>query len=223
MSEFDPAGPAVKRGEVLREQWGAGSGDTLFMLAGRLTRWKGQLPATEALGRLNARMGSSAAGAKLILVGDAQGRTDYEDEIKAAIEAYNPALRVRLVGHCDDMPAACSAADIVLAPSLDPEPFGRSAVEAQAMARPVIVADHGGAKDTVLDASDSGGIPAATGWRVTPGDADALASAMAEALAMNSTDRQAMGTRGRAFVADQFSMKAMTDRTLAVYRDLVDR
>lgn len=223
MSEFDPAGPAVKRGEVLREQWGAGSGDTLFMLAGRLTRWKGQLLATEALGRLNARMGSSAAGAKLILVGDAQGRTDYEDEIKAAIEAYNPALRVRLVGHCDDMPAACSAADIVLAPSLDPEPFGRSAVEAQAMARPVIVADHGGAKDTVLDASDSGGIPAATGWRVTPGDADALASAMAEALAMNSTDRQAMGTRGRAFVADQFSMKAMTDRTLAVYRDLVDR
>ncbi|MCE7998356.1 MAG: glycosyltransferase family 4 protein [Rhodobiaceae bacterium] len=222
MTEFDPSGPAVKRGRSLREKWGGGTGDTLFMLAGRLTRWKGQLLATEALGLMNERMGTTAASAKLILVGDAQGRSDYEDEIKAAIEAHNPALRVRLVGHCDDMPAAYSAADVVLAPSLDPEPFGRSAVEAQAMAKPVIVADHGGAKDTVLDASDTGGSAAATGWRVTPSDADALATAMAEALAANSTDRQAMGARGRSFVEEQFSVTAMTDRTLAVYHDLVD-
>ncbi len=222
MAEFDPTGPAVKRAEALREKWGAGSGDTLFLLAGRLTRWKGQLLATEALGLMNERLGSAAASAKLVLVGDAQGRTDYEDEIKAAIEAHNPALRVRLAGHCDDMPAACSAADIVLAPSLDPEPFGRSAVEAQAMARPVIVADHGGATDTVLDASDPGGAAAATGWRVTPGDPDALAAAMAEALSANAPDRAAMGARGRAFVEEQFSVTAMTDRTLAVYRDLLD-
>lgn len=222
MTEFDPSGSALKRGQALREKWGGGTGDTLFMLAGRLTRWKGQLLATEALGLMNERMGPTAASAKLILVGDAQGRSDYEDEIKAAVEAHNPALRVRLVGHCDDMPAAYSAADVVLAPSLDPEPFGRSAVEAQAMAKPVIVADHGGAKDTVLDASDIGGSAAATGWRVAPSNADALATAMAEALAANSTDRQAMGARGRAFVEEQFSVTAMTDRTLAVYRDLVE-
>ncbi len=222
MAEFDPTGPATKRGQALREKWGAGAGDTLFVLAGRLTRWKGQLLATEALGLMSARMGSTAASAKLILVGDAQGRSDYEDEIKAAIDTHNPPLRVRLVGHCDDMPAAYSAADIALAPSLDPEPFGRSAVEAQAMACPVIVADHGGAKETVLDASDPEGSAAATGWRVPPGDADALAAAMANALSTNSADRQAMGARGRAFVKEEFSVIAMTDRTLAVYRDLLD-
>ncbi|MEQ9520366.1 MAG: glycosyltransferase family 4 protein [Parvibaculum sp.] len=221
MNAFDPEGQAVKRGVKLREAWGAATGDTVFLLAGRLTRWKGQLLAIEALGRLSERLGASAASAKLVLVGDAQGRTDYEDEIRAAIEAEKLPLRVRLVGHCDDMPAACAAADIVLAPSLDPEPFGRTAVEAEAMRRPVIVADHGGAKESVLAASDSGGRTEATGWRVAPGDVDALAQAMAEALTMNEADRRAMGARGRAFVESRYSVEAMTDATLEVYRSLV--
>lgn len=222
MAAFDPDGPAAKRGAALRETWGGGTGDTVFLLAGRLTRWKGQLLAIDALKRMNERMGATAAGAKLVLVGDAQGRTDYENELKAAIAEGGASLRVRLAGHCDDMPAACAAADIVLAPSLDPEPFGRSAVEAEAMRRPVIVADHGGARETVLDAADPGGRAAATGWRVAPGNADALASSMAEALALNEQDRADMGARGRRFVEARYSVEAMTDATLAVYRDLLD-
>ena len=221
MNAFDPAGPALKRGLKLRDTWGATPGDTVFLLAGRLTRWKGQLLAIEALGRLSERLGPAAAAAKLVLVGDAQGRTDYEDELKAAIEAEKLPLRVRMAGHCDDMPAACAAADIVLAPSLDPEPFGRTAVEAEAMCRPVIVADHGGAKESVLDATDAGGRAAATGWRVQPGDVDALSRAMAEALAANKADRQSMGARGRIFVERRYSVEAMTDATLDIYRSLV--
>lgn len=221
MSSFDPEGPAVKRGKALRESWGASDTDTLFLLAGRLTRWKGQLLAIEALRLMTERLGSAAAGAKLVLVGDAQGRTDYEDEIKAAIAAGNLPLRVRIAGHCDDMPAACAAADIVLAPSLDPEPFGRTPVEAEAMARPVIVADHGGARETVIDVGVPAGASTATGWRVAPGDANAWALAMADALAMNAPDRAAMGARGREFVVERYSVAAMTDATLAVYRDLL--
>jgi len=221
MSAFDPNGAAVKRGSALRDVWGAGNGDTVFVLAGRLTRWKGQLLAIEAFRLMGERLGTAGAGAKLILVGDAQGRTDYEDELNAAIAASDLPLRVRLAGHCDDMPAACAAADIVLAPSLDPEPFGRTAVEAAAMNRPVIVADHGGARETVLDAADSGGLAGATGWRVLPGDAGALATAMAAALSASPRDRAAMGERGRAFVESRYSVEAMTDATLEVYRDLL--
>lgn len=221
MAAFDPNGAAVKRGLALRSVWGAGAGDTVFVLAGRLTRWKGQLLAIDALRLMCERLGAEGAGAKLVLVGDAQGRTDYEGELKAAIAANNLPLRVRLAGHCDDMPAACAAADIVLAPSLDPEPFGRTAVEAAAMNRPVIVADHGGARETVLDASDTGGLAAATGWRVSPGDAGALATAMASALSTNQRDRSAMGQRGRTFVESRYSVEAMTDATLQVYRDLL--
>lgn len=220
MDAFDPEGPAAKRGTQLRDKWGAAPGDTVFLLAGRLTRWKGQLLAIEALKRLSERLGASAASAKLVLVGDAQGRTDYENELEAAINAGNLPLRVRVAGHCDDMPAACAAADIVLAPSLDPEPFGRTAVEAEAMLRPVIVADHGGARESVLCTTDQGGRAAATGWRFEPGNADALAQAMAEALSMNKADRAAMGARGRAFVESQYSVQAMTDATLEVYRSL---
>lgn len=221
MTAFDPKGVAIVRGDALREKWGAGRGDTVFMLAGRLTRWKGQLLAIEALRIMSERLGAEGAGAKLILVGDAQGRTDYENELGAAIAASDLPLRVRLVGHCDDIPAACAASDVVLAPSLDPEPFGRTAVEAAAMQRPVIVADHGGARETVLGASDAGGVAAATGWRVSPGDAGALASAMAAALSTNSRDRAALGERGRVFVESRYSVEAMTDATLQVYRDLL--
>jgi glycosyltransferase involved in cell wall biosynthesis len=221
MSGFDPKGLAVKRGKELRDAWGAGTGDTLFLLAGRLTRWKGQLLAIEALRLMTQRLGTAAAGAKLVLVGDAQGRSDYEDELSAAIAASDLPLRVRIAGHCDDMPAACAAADVVLAPSLDPEPFGRTPVEAEAMARPVIVADHGGARETVIDVSVATGPSTATGWRVAPGDAEALAKAMAEALATNAQDRAAMGARGRDFVVERYSVEAMTNATLAVYRDLL--
>jgi len=221
MTGFDPKGPAVARGKALREAWGAGPGDTLFVLAGRLTRWKGQLLAIEALKVMTERLGPAAAGAKLILVGDAQGRTDYEAELNAAIVASDLPLRVRLVGHCDDMPAACAAADIVLAPSLDPEPFGRTPVEAEAIGRPVIVADHGGARETVIDMAGPEGQNVATGWRVAPGDANALATAMADALSTNAQDRAAMGARGHDFVVGRYSVQAMTEATLAVYRDLL--
>lgn len=221
MKAFDPNGPARKRAPALREAWGASPGDTVFLLAGRLTRWKGQLLAIEALKLMNDRLGAQAAAAKLVFVGGDQGRTDYVDELKQAIEANGLALRIRLAGHCDDMPGACAAADFVLAPSLDPEPFGRTPVEAEAMERPVIVADHGGARETVIDPADHKGVLTATGWRVAPGDADALARAMASAMAMNETDRAAMGKRGRAFVESRYSVEAMTDATLAVYRELL--
>jgi glycosyltransferase involved in cell wall biosynthesis len=78
---------------------------------------------------------------------------------------------IRLVGHIDDMPAAYKLADLAAAPSLEPEAFGRTAVEPQAMARPVLAADHGAVRETVADGE--------TGWRVTPGDVEAWAQGAA--------------------------------------------
>src|SRR6185437_11172461 len=95
---------------------------------------------------------------------------------------------VRIVGHCDDMPAAYLLADVALASRTTPEAFGRTAVEPQAMGRPVIASNDGGMTETVVD-----GI---TGWLVPPGDPEAWAQAMASAIEIGAGKRLEMGHAG---------------------------
>jgi glycosyltransferase involved in cell wall biosynthesis len=120
---------------------------------------------------------------------------------------------VRLVGDCTDMPAALLLADAVVSASTRPEAFGRVVIEAQAMARPIIAADHGGAAETVEHA--------ATGWKTPPGDADALAAALDHVLAMAPDRVAAMGARSRAAVLANYTTAAMQDATLNVYREVL--
>ena len=205
---FDPAKVAPERVAGLKARWGIDDSDRRirFLLAGRLTRWKGQALAIQAAARLKA-MGT--ADFLVILAGDDQGRSGYRHELEAAIAKAGLTEQVRLVGHCDDMPAAYLAADIALAPSLEPEAFGRTAVEPQAMGRPIIAADHGGQHETVE--------PGRTGWLVPPGDAEALAQAMAEAIAAGPDRRVAMGEAGMARARRLYSVEAMCQATLDVY------
>jgi glycosyltransferase involved in cell wall biosynthesis len=119
------------------------------------------------------------------------------------------------------MPAAYALSDIVLAPSIEPEPFGRTAVEAQAMAKPVIVSDAGGQRETVLTPETVGGIDRATGLAVRPGDAAGLARAMAGMLDLGRDQGAAMGSRGRANALSHYSVEAMAAATLAIYARLL--
>jgi glycosyltransferase involved in cell wall biosynthesis len=111
------------------------------------------------------------------------------------------------------MPAAYLAADVACAPSLDPEPFGRTAVEPQAMGRPIIAADHGAPRETVLAGE--------TGWLFKPGDAQALAEVMAQAIAAGPERREAMGAAGQARARRLYSAAAMCEATLEVYAGLL--
>ncbi len=101
----------------------------------------------------------------------------------------------------------------MVAPSLEPEPFGRVVVEAQAMERLVIVADHGGAAETVEHN--------VTGWRIPPGDAGMLAHAIAAGLALDEAQLALFGTAARASVVERFSAARMGAATLAVYAELL--
>ncbi|PKP65746.1 MAG: glycosyl transferase, partial [Alphaproteobacteria bacterium HGW-Alphaproteobacteria-8] len=121
----------------------------------------------------------------------------------------------RLVGACDDMPAAYKLASVVVSASTDPEAFGRVAVEAQAMGRPVIATDHGGARETV----DHG----RTGWLYPPGDAQALAEALDKALSLDASARAHMGMASRARVASLFTVAAMQRATLDIYESATGR
>ncbi len=104
-------------------------------------------------------------------------------------------------------------ADVVVSASTEPEGFGRVIVEAQAMGRPVVATDHGGARETVL--------PGETGWLVPPSDRDALADALTEALALGSDQRAALAANARAWIADRYDTRLMCEATLAVYEELL--
>lgn len=202
--------------EALCGRWRLdGTSGVIFVHPARLTRWKGQSVSIEAARLLRAR---GIDGFTLLLVGDAQGRDNYVAGLQQAILLAGLEPHVRLVGHCDDMGAAYALSDAVLSPSIEAEPFGRTAVEAQAAARPVIVSDAGGQRETVLTAEG-----AATGLCVPPGDAAALADAMARLMALGPEARAAMGARGRAHAAAHYSVAAMCDTTLAIYARLLAR
>jgi glycosyltransferase involved in cell wall biosynthesis len=208
LARFDPAAVGADRVDALLQAWGVTAGDsrTTVLLAGRLTRWKGQGLLVEAAARLKAGGGPMPL---VLMAGDDQGRTAYRNELITAIAAAGLEGDVRLVGHCADMPAAYLLADVAVAPSLDPEAFGRTAVEPQAMSRPVIAADHGAARETV--------VPGQTGWLAAPGDAAAWADAIGEAIAAGPARLAAMGAAAQARVRRLYSVEAMCAATLAVY------
>ncbi len=211
LAAFDPAGIAPDGIAALRESWGARPGDIVVLLPGRLTRWKGQLVLIEALARL-ARAGSLGT-VLAVIVGDAQGRGSYEAQLRNAIAASGAAEHIALLSHTGDMPRAYLAADIVVSASTDPEAFGRVAAEAGAMGRPVIATAHGGAHETVVDGE--------TGRLVAPGDAAALAGAIAALAQMDAQARAQMGARGRMHIVSRYSLERMCADTLALYRKLI--
>jgi glycosyltransferase involved in cell wall biosynthesis len=190
----------------LAAKWRVPDGFAVVMLPGRLTRWKGGLDFIEAIAQLGRR------DLCCLLVG-AEQRAGFRRELEAAIERHGLIGQFRIVEDCRDIAAAYVLADVVVSASTDPEGFGRTIVEAQAMGRPVIATDHGGARETV--------IPGSTGWLVPPGDTSSLAAAISEALTLDPVSRQALAWRARAHIAAGFTREAMCARTIEIYEELL--
>ena len=212
LAYFDPAKVDLWRATTLRGHWHLRNEDRVVLLPGRLSRWKGQLVLLAAIDRLK-RVNQLPKDVRVIIAGDAQRRDNYRGELKDAITRYDLHDVASVQDHITDMPAAYCAADIVVSASTDPEAFGRIPPEAAAMERPVVATDHGGARETVLNGE--------TGLLVPPGDATALANALADLLARPTDELAAMGAKGRAHIARNFSLERMCAETLAVYRELL--
>lgn len=212
LSRFDPSRVGPERVAALRQAWdlpATGEGPLVFLLAGRLTPIKGHETIIAAATRLK----GEGRDLRVIFAGDDQGRTAFRQSLEAAVTAAGLDGAVRLVGHCDDMPAAFLAADVALLPTLVPESFGRAAVEPQVMGRPVIASGHGGTTETVL--------PGQTGWLAAPGDADAWTGAMAEAAGLGREGLAKLGALARERACRLYSNDAMCAATLAVYEQLL--
>ncbi len=203
---FDADRVSGDRVADLAAKWRVAEDVQVVMMPGRLTRWKGGLDLIEAIARLGRR------DVCCLLVGTEQ-RAGFRRELEAAIEQRGLGAQFRIVEDCRDIAAAYALADVVVSASTDPEGFGRTIVEAQAMGRPVIATDHGGARETVM--------PGSTGWLVPPSDPTALAGAIGEALALDPIARRALARRSRSHIAAGFTREAMCARTIEIYEEIL--
>ena len=202
---FDPATISAKQRADMRTELG-GSGRPLVIMVGRITSWKGHAILIDAIARLTHK------DVDFAFVGS--GIDNLIVELKTKVAALGIADRVHFAGSRRDIPVVLAAADLAISASTRPEAFGRAAIEAQAMGVPVIATDHGGSRETV--------IPGKTGWLVTPGDADAMASAIDEALADPARCAE-MGASGRANVLAHFTTQAMLEKEFSGYTRVLAR
>lgn len=204
---FAPDAVSVDRIARVAQSMRVPDGMHTVVIPGRLTRWKGQAVLLQAIARL------PWTEVCCVLIGSDQGRTKYTRELEQLSNSLGIADRVRIIGHVDDMPAALMLSDVVVHASTEAEAFGRVVIEAQAMGRPVIASNLGGPCETVEDGL--------TGWLTDPGDVDGLVRALVEALSMNAEARSALGERARASVLSSYTLRAMRDATLDVYREIL--
>jgi glycosyltransferase involved in cell wall biosynthesis len=206
LAEFDPRRVNGERVATLATLWRVPEDATVVMLPGRLTRWKGGLDFVAAIAKLGRR------DLCCLLVG-AEQHPGFRREIETEIERLGLIGMFRIVEDCRDMPAAYALSDVVVSASTDPEGFGRVIIEAQAMGRPVVATDHGGARETVLHG--------VTGWLAPPADPEAVAVAIGKALGLDNASRMVFARQARAHVAAGYTREAMCARTIDVYEELL--
>ena len=206
---FNPVQVDGERVEKLKRAWGVNGVDKpVIMLPGRLTFWKGQDVFIDAL------ISIKDLDFLALCVGAADEHSSFVKKLQEKIDSHKLQEKIRLVGHCDDMPAALSLADLVVsASSTQPEAFGKVAIEAMAMAKPIIATKHGGSLETVKDKE--------TGWLVEPGDSNALAGIMREVLDKKEL-LPVIGTNGKRWVEQHFTATRMCEKTLQLYEDLLE-
>jgi len=207
IAQFDPKRILPQRMVDLAGKWRLPDDVPLILMPGRVTRWKGQHVLIEALAKLPHRHFFC------LMVGDDMGHPGYRKEVEARIFQLKLDEHVRFVGNTPHMPEAYMLADIVVAPSIEPEGFGRVPVEAQAMGRLVIATNHGGACETVVEGE--------TGWLTKPGDVEDLSQAIAYALGLPKEAKDRLGQQAMEHVRAHFSATVMCEKTLQVYWELI--
>lgn len=180
----------------------------IIVLAGRITRWKGQHLFIEALSKLKNK------DFYALIVGSDQGRVHYKEELKALIRKYGLQAKVQFIDQTFDIPALLMVSDIVLSTAIEPEAFGRAAIEGQAMGKIVLASNHGGSLDNIVDGK--------TGRLFENNNAQSLAEAIDWALGLPAEEKEKISKAAIKNVRDNFTKQIMCDKTIAVYHELIN-
>ena len=196
----------------LISDWEVDRNKKTILMPGRLTAWKGQETFIEALNLVNKELGYESFNA--IILGSDQGRDIYTKKIKRLAEQYRLTSQLKFIEHCKNMPLAYKISDIVVSASVEPEAFGRVAVEAQSMEKPIIASDIGGSNETIIDNM--------TGFLFQSGNAEALSKKIIEVLQLDESRLKSIGIEGRKNIIKKFNVEKMCFSTYSEYKKLLN-
>ncbi|MDC1338111.1 glycosyltransferase family 4 protein [Pelagibacteraceae bacterium] len=196
----------------LTSDWEVDKNKKMILMPGRLTAWKGQETFIEALNLVNKELGYESFNA--VILGSDQGRDIYTKKIKRLAEQYRLTSQLKFIEHCKNMPLAYKISDIVVSSSVEPEAFGRVAVEAQSMEKPIIASDIGGSNETIIDN--------VSGFLFQSGDAEALSKKIVEVLRLDESRLKSIGIEGRKNIIKKFNVEKMCFSTYSEYKKLLN-
>jgi glycosyltransferase involved in cell wall biosynthesis len=209
---FDPSTKIESDEDKLLKSWGLNKTKKIILLPGRLTSWKGQELFLEAINIVNINLGYEAFS--VVLLGSDQGRDLFKKKLIRMSEQYRMTNQVKFIDHCKDMALAYKVADIVVSASIEPEAFGRVAVEAQSMEKLIIASNIGGSNETVINGK--------TGFLFKAGDAKSLSEIILKSLNLDETSLKMMGIEGRKNIIDKFNVEKMCFSTYSEYKKLIN-
>ena len=195
----------------LLSQWKIVKDKPLILLPGRLASWKGQEMFIEALYLTNKEMPKKNFTA--VILGSDQGRKVYKKKLIRLVEQYRLQNHIRFIDKCELMPLAYKVSDIVVSSSIEPEAFGRVAVEAQAMEKPIIASNIGGSTETIVDDK--------TGFLFESGKSEALSKKLIHVLNLDESTLKFIGIEGRKNVVKKFNVEKMCFSTYSEYKKII--
>ena len=197
----------------IKKMWSVDDNKIIILFPARLTRWKGHLVTIEAINLLKKEKFFDQV--IFLFAGEKAGAENYIKKLNSIITKFKLQENIKLVERIENMPLAYHASDIVLSPSIEPEPFGRIPIEAQAAGKTIIASDHGAVKDTIKNGNNF------TGFKVKPNDPQALSIAIKQSIIMDKKDLTKMHERAISNVKNNFSLENMCKKTLEVYKRLL--
>jgi glycosyltransferase involved in cell wall biosynthesis len=208
---FDPKNLNIEATNKVRNRWNIPVNNFLILLPGRLTSWKGQMFFLKTL--LFLKQENLLQNINAVILGHDQGRLEYKEILLKFINENNLANHVKIISNESFMPSAYSACDLVLSASVEPEAFGRVAVEAQAMEKPILASNIGASVETVLDNQ--------TGWLFESGNEKDLANFIVNISKKDKSYLKEFGSKGRKNVISNYTVDQMCSKTLEIYKSLV--
>ncbi|MEK6939475.1 MAG: glycosyltransferase family 4 protein [Nanoarchaeota archaeon] len=138
------------------------------------------------------------------------GKGILKEELERQIQQRNLPVTIHEQVPYEQIPSLYAQADIVVFPSIWPEPFGRIAIEAMAAGKPVIGSAIGGIKETIVEG---------TGILVDPGNVKQLREAI-DLLIHNPKLRKEMAMKGRK-IAEEYAVDRVVGKLLALYAEKI--
>jgi L-malate glycosyltransferase len=163
--------------------------------------------AQEVLVRAMPKILAGAPEARVVLVGEGE----CLPKVRAEAESLGLRDRILFTGFRTDVPSLLAGADVFVMCSVL-EGLCTSLLDALALGRPAVGSAVGGIPEVLVDG--------VTGLTVPPSDPDALAAAVLRVLGDTALARR-LGEDGRRHVEDKFTVDAMVDGTLGVYREFL--